>query len=394
MNYVKGFRFHPTDAEAIELLWEKLQLDRDSFVQLGDSLVPVITQLNDICKFEPAELPGRSELVSGDNVWYFFCSPRYKYRNSKRKNRVTKQGYWNPTGKSRTIVTTCDGKKITGTRQALVFYKGRVCVKNKKANKTLWVMHEFELTLNLPNQKSLILCKLKKKYGKINVSIGEEEQSNQYLPSSNLENHCTNNGIPKEQLNSTEPVAFSEYSGIQSELVNTEQTVDEFVDSLLIKNDEFYSNQPYFAHDKQDPKVYSDFQIYNANTDIPKNQEGFSDLTYQKLRTPNDRVWTMNEVGSSSGLVANDPSYSNGDNNQHDTSFAEQGSSLAFENHVLVDSISMGGSGFDEFLHNGLFMAELSPLPEPPKNPDEVQNHQFSTNEQDEFCNSIFIATD
>ncbi|MBA0831854.1 hypothetical protein Goarm_016285, partial [Gossypium armourianum] len=320
MNYVKGFRFHPTDAEAIELLWEKLQLDRDSFVQLGDSLVPVITQLNDICKFEPAELPGRSELVSGDNVWYFFCSPRYKYRNSKRKNRVTKQGYWNPTGKSRTIVTTCDGKKITGTRQALVFYKGRVCVKNKKANKTLWVMHEFELTLNLPNQKSLILCKLKKKYGKINVSIGEEEQSNQYLPSSNLENHCTNNGIPKEQLNSTEPVAFSEYSGIQSELVNNEQTVDEFVDSLLIKNDEFY-----FVHDRQDPK----------------NQEGFSDLTYQKLRTPNDRVWTMNEVGSSSGLVANDPSYSNGDNNQHDTSFAEQGSSLAFENHVLVDSISM-----------------------------------------------------
>ncbi|KAH1081106.1 hypothetical protein J1N35_020867 [Gossypium stocksii] len=326
MNYVKGFRFHPTDAEAIELLWEKLQLDRDSFVQLGDSLIPVITQLNDICKFEPAELPGRSELVSGDNVWYFFCSPRYKYRNSKRKNRVTKQGYWNPTGKSRTIVTTCDGKKITGTRQALVFYKGRVCVKNKKANKTLWVMHEFELNLNLPNQKSLILCKLKKKYGKVNVSIGEEEQSNQYLPSSKLENHCTNNGIPKEQLNSTEPVAFSEYSGIQSELVNNEQTVDEFVDSLLIKNDEFYSNHPYFVHDKQDPK----------------NQEGFSDLTYQKLRTPNDRVWTMNEVGSSSGLVANDPSsYSNGDNNQHDTSFAEQGSSLAFENHVLVDSISM-----------------------------------------------------
>lgn len=52
------------------------------------------------------------------------------------------------------------------------------------------------------------------------------------------------------------------------------------------------------------------------------------------------------------------------------------------------------GSGFDEFLDNGLFMAELSPLPEPPKNPDEVQNHQLSTNEQDEFWNSIFITTD
>lgn len=72
-----------------------------------------------------------------------------------------------------------------------------------------------------------------------------------------------------------------------------------------------------------------------------QNQEGFSDLTYQKLKAPNNRVWTMNEIGSSSVLVANDPSYSDGDNNQHDTSFAEQGSSLAFENHVLVDSISM-----------------------------------------------------
>lgn len=78
----------------------------------------------------------------------------------------------------------------------------------------------------------------------------------------------------QEQFNSTEPVAFSEYSGIQSELVNNEQTVDEFVDSLLIKNDEFYSNQPYFVHDKQDTKLYSDFQIYNANTDIPKVRLG------------------------------------------------------------------------------------------------------------------------
>ena len=176
---IKGFRFHPTDAEAIELLWDKLTLDRDSIVQVGDSLVHVITQLKDICEFEPGELPGkalvacccsfrcplviffffvllslagRSELESGDKVWYFFCSPRYKYRNSKRKNRVTKKGYWKPTGTPREIVTTYDGKEIIGSRQTLVFYQGRVSDKKKKENNTPWVIHEFELTLNLPNQ--------------------------------------------------------------------------------------------------------------------------------------------------------------------------------------------------------------------------------------------------
>ena len=104
-------------------------------------------------------LAGRSELESGDKVWYFFCSPRYKYRNSKRKNRVTKKGYWKPTGKPCEIVTTYDGREITGNRQALVFYQGRVIDKMKNENKTPWVIHEFKLTLNLPNQVCSI-CQL------------------------------------------------------------------------------------------------------------------------------------------------------------------------------------------------------------------------------------------
>lgn len=95
-------------------------------------------------------------MESGDNVWYFFCSPRYKYRNSKRKNRVTNEGYWKPTGKPRDIVTTTfdyDGNEneISGSRQTLVFYLGRVGNgdDNKTENKTPWVIHE--LALNLPN---------------------------------------------------------------------------------------------------------------------------------------------------------------------------------------------------------------------------------------------------
>ncbi|KAK8693682.1 hypothetical protein V6N13_071254 [Hibiscus sabdariffa] len=379
MNRVKGFRFHPTDAEAMELLWEKQVLGRDSFVQAGGSLVPVITQLKDICKFEPGELPGRSELQSGDDISYFFCSPRYKYRNSKRKNRVTKKGYWKPTGNPHEIVTTCDGEMIIGTRQTLVFYKGRVCDKNKKETKTPWVMHEFELTLNFPNQKSLTLCKLKKKRGKVDVSEG---QSNLSLPC-NLENHCTNSAIPEEQLNSKEPVAFTENSGIQSD----GQTIDEFVNSL-IKNDELYSNQPIFLYEKEDFN-----QIYNVNTDIQKDQEGSGELINQKLKAPNGCVRAMNQVGSSeqdnsswsSLLVANDPTKSNGDGNQQNTSIAEEGSSLAFENRVPVDSIPTEGSDFDEFF---LIDELLLLVPEAPKNSEEVHNRQFGINEPEVILNS------
>ncbi|KAE8681695.1 putative Arv1-like protein [Hibiscus syriacus] len=398
MKHVKGFRFHPTDEEAMEHLWEKQVLDRDSFVQVGDARVPLITQLEDICKFEPEELPGWSELQSGDHVWFFFCTPRYRYRNSKRKNRVTKKGYWNPTGKPRQIVTTFDGKKISGTKQTMVFYKGRVGDKNKKENKTPWLMHELELTLNLPNQKSLTLCKLKKKAGKVDVSRGEEGQSNLCLP---LESHCTNNAIPEGQLNSKEPlkepVSFSENSGIQSELVNNEQTIDEFVDTL-IKNDEFYSNQPTFPYKKEDFLLYSDSQIYNANTDIQKNQEGFGELINQKLKAPNDCVPAMNQVGISdhdnsswsSVVYANDPTNSNGDDNQQNTLFPEEGSSLAFENHVPVDSIPTEGSDFNEFFLNGIqYIAELLSRTEH----EELQD-QSSTNEQGRNLGNVVSATE
>ncbi|XVF33061.1 hypothetical protein REPUB_Repub17cG0135900 [Reevesia pubescens] len=384
MNYSKGFRFHPTDAEAVELLWEKIVLDRDSIVQVGDSLVHVITQLKDICEFEPGELPGRSELESGDNVWYFFCSPRYKYRNSTRKNRVTKKGYWKPTGKPREIVITFDGKEIIGSRQTLVFYQGRVSDKNKNENKTPWVIHEFQL----PNQKSLTLCKLKKKKGKVDVSRGEEGQSSQGLPA-NLENHDYYNAIPKiqEQLNSNEPlaesIAVTEYSGIQSQFTTDE--LDEFVDSLLINKDEF------FVDENEGLKLPSNFQTHVADADIPKNQDGFGELINQKPKAPNDCVGCIEHDNSSwnSILNANDQTYSK----EGSSLFAQnEGSCLALQNRVAEDLVPMENSELDVFFQNGIFMAELKPQPKAPKNSDGVQNHQSSTN--DVFWNSIFFPTD
>ncbi|KAG4138501.1 hypothetical protein ERO13_D07G137950v2 [Gossypium hirsutum] len=55
-------------------------------------------------------------------------------------------------------------------------------------------MHEYERTATIPGQRTYILRKLKRKYGKVEVSCIESGQSNQYLlPNSG--NYIANNGI-------------------------------------------------------------------------------------------------------------------------------------------------------------------------------------------------------
>ena len=76
--------------------------------------------------------------------------------------------------------------------------------------------------------------------------------------------------------------------------------------------------------------------------------EGFCELINQKPKAPNECVGIVNEVRTSehdnsnsswsSILIANDQTYST----EGSSLFAEnEGSSLAFENHVAVDSISI-----------------------------------------------------
>ncbi|XVE73599.1 hypothetical protein DITRI_Ditri11bG0131700 [Diplodiscus trichospermus] len=267
MDYIMGFRFHPTDAEGIELLWDKINLDRHSIVQVGDSLVQVISQLNDMCEFEPEELPGRSE--------------------------VTTLGISSAHQDTSTAIVI---EKTGLPRMTLVFYKGRVSDKKNNENRTPWVLLEFELTVNLPNQKSLTLCKLKKKYGKVDVSRGEEGQSSHLLPSS-LENHCTNNAVPKDRLNSNEPLiepeAFTEYSGYQNQFTTSDDDADDdkFLDSLLIDNDEFYSIEHKFVDKEEGPQLSSNFQIHAAANDIPKPSTSEQDDAFR-----NSIFFTTDEV--------------------------------------------------------------------------------------------------
>ncbi|XP_022771498.1 NAC domain-containing protein 69-like isoform X2 [Durio zibethinus] len=182
MNFVKGFRFHPTDEELIEYLHIKT-FDPDSVVQ-------VIAEVQDICESEPWELPGRSTLQTGDRLWYFMYPPKYKYRNSKLISRTTLVGYWKPTGNARKIINPDTGEEI-GSKKTLVFHKGQYNDKNK--NRTPWVMHEYELKVTPKatdfDQKTFKLCKLKKK---ADVSSGEASESTQHSLS-NVENHVANN---------------------------------------------------------------------------------------------------------------------------------------------------------------------------------------------------------
>ncbi|XP_022759627.1 NAC domain-containing protein 5-like [Durio zibethinus] len=184
---ITGYRFHPTDFELLHYYLQNKNLGRDA-------LVRAIAEVEDISGFEPWELPGHSNIHSGDHVWYFFYRPNYKYRNSTRIKRTTNEGYWKPTGNPRKIMAR-DLQTEIGQKRTLVFYKGRVSDSNK--NKTGWIMHEYELTATLPNQTTFVLCKLKRKYGKDEASSIEGGESSQYLPP-NLENYIANNGTQAE----------------------------------------------------------------------------------------------------------------------------------------------------------------------------------------------------
>ncbi|XVF72916.1 hypothetical protein PTKIN_Ptkin12aG0159200 [Pterospermum kingtungense] len=187
---ITGYRFHPTDFELLHFYLHNKNLGRDALVQ-------AIAEVEDICGVEPWELPSHSNIHSGDQVWYFFYRPNYKYRNSTRIKRTTSEGYWKPTGNPRKIMAR-DMETEIGKKRTLVFYKGRVSGNNR--NKTGWIMHEYELTATLPNQiqTTFVLCKLKKKYGEAEVPCIEEgQQPNHYLPPT-LGNYIANNAIPAE----------------------------------------------------------------------------------------------------------------------------------------------------------------------------------------------------
>ncbi|KAH9626500.1 hypothetical protein KSS87_022127 [Heliosperma pusillum] len=132
-----GFRFHPTDEElVVHYLKRKAQS-----VPLPVSIIAEV----DLYKFDPWELPAKA--IFGEQEWYFFSPRDRKYPNGARPNRAATSGYWKATGTDKPVLSA--GKQKVGVKKALVFYGG----KPPRGVKTNWIMHEYRLADNKPNNK-------------------------------------------------------------------------------------------------------------------------------------------------------------------------------------------------------------------------------------------------
>ncbi|XP_004306602.1 PREDICTED: protein ATAF2-like [Fragaria vesca subsp. vesca] len=155
----KGYRYNPSDEELFSDLEQKNHC-KDS------QITTIIPDIDDVCKYEPRQLPElaftraenlvgkfffffffwiiREESWHSQRKWYFFTRLDYKYTNSSRVNRTTGEGYWKITGKDRAIKAP-DSKAVIGRKRTLTFYKRGVLKAQKNSQKTGWVIHEYFL---------------------------------------------------------------------------------------------------------------------------------------------------------------------------------------------------------------------------------------------------------
>ena len=84
----------------------------------------------------------------GEQEWYFFSPRDRKYPNGARPNRAATSGYWKATGTDKPVLAS-DGNQKVGVKKALVFYSG----KPPKGIKSDWIMHEYRLIDNKPNNR-------------------------------------------------------------------------------------------------------------------------------------------------------------------------------------------------------------------------------------------------
>ncbi|KAF8020606.1 hypothetical protein BT93_G1137 [Corymbia citriodora subsp. variegata] len=125
-----GYRFHPTGEEFVtHYLKRRVQGIVDH---------PCIIPDVDIYQCDPWDLPDKFHAESiirpDDQVqecWFF--SPH----TPQKVKRSTPSGYWKKTGDPKEVKAR-DASTVIGTKEYLVFYKGR----SKNGIKTNWVIHE------------------------------------------------------------------------------------------------------------------------------------------------------------------------------------------------------------------------------------------------------------
>ncbi|KAL4585275.1 hypothetical protein LXL04_009891 [Taraxacum kok-saghyz] len=141
-----GVKFDPSDHELLEHLEAKVRLDAHRIHPLIDEFIPTVEGENGICYTHPEKLPG----VSKDGlVRHFFHRPSKAYTTGTRKRRKVhseidgSETRWHKTGKTRPVLLKT---KVKGYKKILVLYANYG--KQKKPEKTNWVMHQYHLGNN------------------------------------------------------------------------------------------------------------------------------------------------------------------------------------------------------------------------------------------------------
>ncbi|KAL7607237.1 NAC domain-containing protein 73 [Lactuca sativa] len=141
-----GVKFDPSDHELLEHLEAKVRLDAHRIHPLIDEFIPTVEGENGICYTHPEKLPG----VSKDGlVRHFFHRPSKAYTTGTRKRRKVhseidgSETRWHKTGKTRPVFLKT---KVKGYKKILVLYANYG--KQKKPEKTNWVMHQYHLGNN------------------------------------------------------------------------------------------------------------------------------------------------------------------------------------------------------------------------------------------------------
>ncbi|KAD7117891.1 hypothetical protein R6Q59_005085 [Mikania micrantha] len=171
-----GVKFHPTDQEIIEHLKAKIGCDTNELHPLIDEFIPTIEGETGICYTHPEKLPG---VCNDGQISHFFHRPSKAYTTGTRKRRKVHmdaergETRWHKTGKTRPILIS---GSIEGYKKILVLYTnyGR----QKKPEKTNWVMHQYHLGNNEEEKDGeIILSKVFYQTQPRNCASGVKESS-------------------------------------------------------------------------------------------------------------------------------------------------------------------------------------------------------------------------
>ncbi|KAJ9565920.1 hypothetical protein OSB04_001886 [Centaurea solstitialis] len=199
-----GVKFDPTDQEILEHLKAKVGCGTNQLHPLIDDFIPTIEGDTGICYTHPEKLPGNIQYllsffttlinqtdsikdktlnnagVSNDGqIRHFFHRPSKAYTTGTRKRRKVHmdaergETRWHKTGKTRPVLIS---GSIEGFKKILVLYTnyGR----QKKPEKTNWVMHQYHLGNNEEEKDGeIVLSKVFYQTQPRNCASGVKESS-------------------------------------------------------------------------------------------------------------------------------------------------------------------------------------------------------------------------